>query len=423
MKHSNYNYAVSKQGYHLVFNNLSQACVVLDDKEYKDFRNLRFAKDTEEKFRNMHFIVDDIHDEVSEVYFNSYNATRNDRNSYYRIYTTLKCNAKCAYCFEKRENKTMTIETADKLLEFMEKRLESKTRLIIQWFGGEPLLNQKIISYITEKAIEMCHLKGCRYEAEMVTNGFLITEELSSKMANEWKVRYIQITLDGQKERYERIKNYGVEDAYERVLGNIRKLMEQKINVSIRINYDNSTVDETKSLIRELSERFSEYKNKHIYARRIMEDDADNSLTGSEDTDIEILEELYRCGQLRNILKSIPKRDNTCIAHLVNACMILPDGQIGKCSQAISKGDVVGNIETGICRKKETRWCSPLLPEKCNSCKLLPLCNGGCLFERFQNKNFCFASEKLLIRKLELALDEFIETASRGESQVIEDNS
>lgn len=408
MKQSIYNYSVSNNGYHLIYNNLKQSCVVLDDNEYSDFINLSLDEKNVCKFKSLHLIVDDNEDEVSEVYFNSYNATRNDRNSYYRIYTTLKCNANCAYCFEKRENKTMTVETADKLLDFMNKRLEPNTKMIIQWFGGEPLLNQKIIEYITDKAKKLCSSKNCLFASEMVTNGFLVSDELAHKMNEDWSVKYVQITLDGLKDRYEKIKNYGTNDGYERVLDNIEKLLKENIKVSIRINYDNNTVEETKLLIQELSNRFNQYNNKHIYARRIMSDELDNSVKASENTDIEILNELYKCGQIKNILHTIPKRDNTCIAHIINGCMVLPDGLIGKCSQAICKGDIVGNVISGIDRKKEMRWCSPLLPKECNECKLLPLCNGGCLYERFQNKNFCFASEKILIKKLEIALDEYM---------------
>ena len=39
----------------------------------------------------------------------------------------------------------------------------------------------------------------------------------------------------------------------------------------------------------------------------------------------------------------------------------------------------VGNIYDGVDRNNYYfKWVDPNLPEKCNKCKFLPLCQGGC---------------------------------------------
>lgn len=66
------------------------------------------------------------------------------------IAPTLACNLNCVYCFENgyRNKKTMSEETLDEVISFIESKLKNQTKSIhITWFGGEPLLAYKGSSY------------------------------------------------------------------------------------------------------------------------------------------------------------------------------------------------------------------------------------------------------------------------------------
>ena len=67
----------------------------------------------------------------------------------------------------------MTPETADEVVEFIKKHHGGK-KIAIDWFGGEPLVGARIIKRICEKL----KTEGIDFKSDMVTNGYLFTEEM-----------------------------------------------------------------------------------------------------------------------------------------------------------------------------------------------------------------------------------------------------
>lgn len=111
----------------------------------------------------------------------------------YVILPTTGCNARCVYCYEEGYAvKTMTSETADRLVDFIcETRYDDTVKL--RWFGGEPLANAKIISYICKGLQE----RGVPYKSSMVTNASLLTKELAHEAKELWHLERVQVSLDG----------------------------------------------------------------------------------------------------------------------------------------------------------------------------------------------------------------------------------
>ena len=71
----------------------------------------------------------------------------------YTILTTMDCNARCFYCYEKGQPPiTMSEKTANEVADFMIKS-SSGTSLDIRWFGGEPLVNTTAIDIICDKMV------------------------------------------------------------------------------------------------------------------------------------------------------------------------------------------------------------------------------------------------------------------------------
>ena len=409
MKKSKYNYIVKNKYNVLIFNALKSTCVVLDKKEYQDFIKINKSSPNYQTFCDLGMYTPKDYKETDEVCFLSRVLAQKERRQFYRIYTTLNCNAKCPYCYEASVAKfPMSMETAKKVCDFIKDRMIPNTAVIIEWFGGEPMLNEKVIDYITDTIKLECEKNGSDFYSYMISNGYLFDKEKATKAKEKWNLKNVQITLDGLKETYERIKGFDKKDSFEKVIENIKTLTDCGVRVNIRLNYDKHNFKEILSLIEYLGKEFSANPSIHVYAKKIMHDKTNNSMNDSAKTDIIILEKLISCGlvKLEKLIDSIPRRDNTCVAHILSAFMILPNGDLGKCSQAAAKDDIVGNAITGaIDDRKLVRWCSPRLENKCLKCKLLPLCNGGCLYEKFLNKDFCFANQDFLKYKLKRYLD------------------
>ena len=65
------------------------------------------------------------------------------------ILTTTKCNARCFYCYEHGvEKKDMDQDVAVALINYIKENIGQR-KLHITWFGGEPLVNKKVIDYIS----------------------------------------------------------------------------------------------------------------------------------------------------------------------------------------------------------------------------------------------------------------------------------
>ena len=118
----------------------------------------------------------------------------------YEILPTTACNARCFYCFESSlKPVNMTLETADKVCDFIiEQAADTQKAIGIHWFGGEPLLNPKVISHITARLDKELGKKGVQLSYQMTTNGSLFDDQLIQKAKNDWHISKIQITTSCQ---------------------------------------------------------------------------------------------------------------------------------------------------------------------------------------------------------------------------------
>lgn len=170
------------------------------------------------------------------------------------ILPTTACNANCFYCFEKNISKTtMTSETALQVCRFIERSILPSHKISLHWFGGEPLLSANLIEYICST------LRSDGWQSissSLVTNGYLLNEELLDRAVTNWGLQTVQITLDGTKEIYTRTKAFSqpIDDAYTVVLNNIKNISDSDIALVIRLNIDKHNVADMFSLIEELSD-------------------------------------------------------------------------------------------------------------------------------------------------------------------------
>lgn len=133
----------------------------------------------------------------------------------------------------------MSLETAEKIADVL---CASEKPINITWFGGEPLLKTDLIQRITE----IFRTHGRQFEAGIITNGSLLTEEMIMHQFPEWKISWVQISIDGMEEEYLRRKCYcsNRTDIFEKLMSNIHCLLENQITVNIRLNMDADNSEE-----------------------------------------------------------------------------------------------------------------------------------------------------------------------------------
>lgn len=124
---------------------------------------------------------------------------------------TTRCNLRCEYCcygdgyttFENRLDGTLSFVTAKAVIDFLVE-LFSKQEIssvddqpfAISFYGGEPLLNFKVMKEIVEYA-ETCHFQNRKLSFTMTTNAVLLAKYADFLSAHPFR---ILVSLDGNRE-------------------------------------------------------------------------------------------------------------------------------------------------------------------------------------------------------------------------------
>ncbi|GBF35484.1 arylsulfatase regulator [Desulfocucumis palustris] len=130
---------------------------------------------------------------------------------------TEKCNLACKYCYEvHKSNNVMTKETAKRAVDFLfdKKKVNGyyseivSPGVILEFIGGEPLLEIDLIDYIVEyfkfRAFEFNHPWALNYMISLTTNGILYDTEKVQRFLwrNPGKVS-VGLTIDGNRELHD----------------------------------------------------------------------------------------------------------------------------------------------------------------------------------------------------------------------------
>ncbi len=292
------------------------------------------------------------------------------------IFTTLDCNARCAYCYERGcRHISMDPQTARAAAAFIAEHAKGE-KIKLRWFGGEPLLNRKAIDLITKEL----RGSGIEYSTDMISNGYLFDSETVQTARDLWKLQKVQITLDGTEEVYNRTKAYtgAVNNPYERVMRNIALLLYGGVSVQIRMNMNAENAGNLLTLAEELDHRFPDKKNLSVYPALLQSYGAAPEPFRSQQEKAICFDRLQ--DKLRTLGLSrpvpLPRRPslNYCMADDDSAVTILPDGKLGKCEHDIG-GGFVGDLERGIQDSERCAYWKERfdLPD-CKACPLLPCC-------------------------------------------------
>lgn len=365
-----------------IYNTLTGALCVFDQNEYEkyfvnDIHNLTLSE--REDMEKKTFFVSKDSDELSMVLSKRQSQIMNPAIPIYRILVTTACNARCSYCFEEGIRfESMDIQTADALVSFILKESRDFSKIKIQWFGGEPLMNINIIKYITKK-LDKDFQGDIIYS--IITNGSLLTRNVARELV-ELGVKKAQITLDGDKKVYEESKKYINKNiTFESIINNIASALEEGLAIVVRLNYDKNTMPSVKRLIEYIGTRFSHCKNFSCYPYPIYGTYNNLLKQCSNKSDLfDLHTQIIKAGIVdvdRLFRSALGTKIGPCMAYSKKSFFISPRGELFKCS--IDMKNNVGNVFEGVVENNYFyKWCNLELTDTCLSCDLLPICQGGC---------------------------------------------
>lgn len=363
------------------------------------------------------FIVPSNLDEYGRLQNEIYDAAHNSKTLQFIIATTKACNYRCYYCFEAQHlsNEKIQPDTMDGIVRFIIQKCEENPNVdnvLLQWFGGEPLLYQEPIRYITKKLQEKyTEEHNINIRGHITTNGRLLTPDVADDMISNYSIKSVQITLDGLSKEYARIKGCSEND-FDTVINNI-KYAQDKLIVYIRLNLGDN-LQSLKDLIAYMtSEKLKVYiQISHIFDTSQSPEIYQEAYRLFTEDNKELMEYIIKNGYSYLIggEQKIPRRRLVCKANTTWQYAIDIYGNLYRCVDMIMRPSYsIGNIKDGITNTvMEQTFTENPLYEKCKSCAFLPQCFGKCTMERIiENKgidcntieNFTIANIKRTIQR------------------------
>ncbi len=307
------------------------------------------------------------------------------------ICPTMGCNFDCPYCFENHKSGIMTSGVQNDVVAFAGRMLDTfgAKELFVTWFGGEPLLAMDVIEVLSERLITLAEKKGAAYSADIITNGYLLTQNVVD-ILKKCRVQTAQVTLDGLGAAHDATRHFaGGGPTFEQITKNLR-MLRLPFRVSVRHNVHQSNADQIEPL-RDFVESLAKESGNDIvyYASPV----SGNDTAEKRGSQVQLL-----CGSLdgevgisKDALRFRAGGTHYCGASILSCIGIDEQGRLYKCWEdmdkpehsfgSASQWDPRNPIATADSPDQLTVWLNLTLPTsdaECMNCKWLPACSGGC---------------------------------------------
>jgi uncharacterized protein len=178
------------------------------------------------------------------------------------ILTTLQCNFACDYCYQGdhiefgRPAEKMSLDTSARVAEWIARQVDEVRpgRLVLTFFGGEPLLNVPAMADIAERCWHHAESRGVSQLVNIITNGLLLSPEIVERM-QPFGLSGVKVTLDGDRDTHDRVRPLrGGQGTFDRIIENVRRVAPM-VPVAIGGNFDASTAERYPALLDFLKEQ------------------------------------------------------------------------------------------------------------------------------------------------------------------------
>jgi uncharacterized protein len=311
------------------------------------------------------------------------------------VVLNLDCNFSCTYCYEgsRKGHNYMTGETAEDLLQFIKTRFtNNKNMLVVDFYGGEPLLSLPLIEQISRSLKEFAESRNADYFSTMITNGSLLKRPVVERLAG-LGLRSVKVTLDGPAHNHDKYRPFrSGAGSFDAILKNVEDCCDiVRINIGGNLNRDNyrefvSLLDllEARGLTPdrlgivkfdpivdtgEIEPAMPEHRSACMSINEPWILDAERLLRE------EVLKRGYKTPKIGPLLCTIEHRDQ----FIVNW-----NGDLYKCPGFLGHEQfVIGNVRTEVEDYSGTYNMDIWKKEPCLSCEYLPMCFGGCRYWTF----------------------------------------
>ena len=384
-----------KPGYLLLYSTKKASMVLLKEDTYQAMKKDTLSASDETLLSKLGMIVPDREEEKRSVFgfFDDLNAKNTGLNI--TVVLNLDCNFSCIYCYEgdMKGNLYMSGSTADLLIDFIkEKFTKDKKSLLVDFYGGEPLLSVGLIKSISQALKLFTESIGASYGFTLITNGSLFKRQTAEELV-PLGLKSVKITLDGPAETHNRCRPFkSGAGSFDAIIRNIKETCDL-VKIGIGGNYDRNNYEKFPSLLDYLAKegltpdklyvvKFDPVVNRPKgdispvdYKGGCVSINEPWLLKAEALLRKEILKSGYNTPKLQPIICMVENRDS----YVVNF-----NGVIYKCPAFIGKkGFEAGDLQTGVTDYTFSYKLNIWKNNKCAGCEYLPLCYGGCRYMTF----------------------------------------
>lgn len=416
-KLSYYNFFLTYDtGESVIFNSLYRSLLAFDVDETTNLRNGHIPDSLKDDLIANHILIPEELDEWKSYEEAYLNANNHSEVLSICVMPTLSCCLACPYCFERKRATKMSVQTEDDIINWIVQQLPNYKVLSTSWFGGEPLMYQDTIRRLSESLMAKCDELGIIYTSAITTNGVLLDNPETIDMLKQCAIHNVQITFDGNQQAHDAQKFIrGGQGTYELLLRNAALYCSSNPAAKLRIRVNVS--DDNYHTIGQLLEDLAPLKEKIvIFFRWVYANSASHWHNYSEKekgtNPYQGIYELQKAAINRGFVVDDQYdkhqfRFAHCEADSQGFYSIDPLGNLYTCVHEYDPKYAVGNVRDGILPEKEEeyntfRMVNASTDPECKTCKVFPMCNGGCRRYRInKGKHFCIDEKQ----SMELYID------------------
>lgn len=336
--------------------------------------------------RDAGMLIDDSTEEIDKLKTLVKSADNNEDEFILHINPTLDCNFKCWYCYENHiSHSKMSEATINATKRFID-RVVAKgiKRFNLGFFGGEPLFHFHFIAKpLIEYTALLCKEHDIAFHVHFTSNGALLNNKIVEFLSQH--SCGFQITLDGDKDDHDKTRFFNTgAGSYERILRNIMQLVNSGISVIVRINYTSRNIDESAKVmkffkgVKESEKRLISFDFQRVWQEKRNEEDETEKKAQS-------IRSIFRKEGFIVLTNYIPHNiKESCYGDKLNHILINYDGLTFGCTaRDFTEANSIGKLnEDGTVTYKEPvaslRCSSKFSKPICHTCRIAPLCGGGC---------------------------------------------
>lgn len=271
----------------------------------------------------------------------------------FAIWVTTGCNLKCSYCYEgdNKENLSISTDTADNIIKFILQTVKSTNkRIIVDFHGGEPLLNYLVIKYMIENlnATELNFFYG------ITTNGTIYSEEIIDFLTDNF-VYSLTVSIDGTEKAHNLNRMYKNGDGtYKCALNTALLLLRKRPDTRIRMTVVPNNIKEiSKGIIRLMNYGFKIIVPALDYFNLNWSQEEMECLRKELQIVKHYINDNRKFSDVQVAMVDEKRNKLSSCSGGINAFHIVPNGDIYPCAYSVGdEFEKIGNISNGVNPKK-----------------------------------------------------------------------